>query len=369
MSYIGTQLIPTPIDPVDIADGTIDGASFSSAITLPANTFENAIGTPLLFRNKIINGNFDIWQRGTSFSGSGYTADRWRIDVLGSSLATTRELFGVGQIDVPNNPAYYLRAVVTSVGGADNYALVRQPIESVRTLSGKTATLTFWGKADAPKNIAISFLQYYDVGAVIESNINTLALTAGWAKYTVPLSIPTATATGSVDSSLALMFWFDSGTATAGSTNSLGQQSGTFDIAQVQLEEGTVATPFEDLPLAYSTLLCARYYQQHALGVGVGSFITSQATGDTAGRIMFSGSMRKIPTVTFNTTTWAIYGMVSYRSVPAQVDRTVTVAVADVQSHSTGITLAASAPFATNYGVTFAWSSLTDLTLHVDAEL
>ncbi|MGC5808680.1 hypothetical protein [Ralstonia pseudosolanacearum] len=62
---------------------------------------------------------------------------------------------------------------------------------------------------------------------------------------------------------LAVLFWFDAGSNFNARTNSLGQQTGTFDIAQVQLEAGVAATPFELRPWAAETLLCQRYYQKY----------------------------------------------------------------------------------------------------------
>ena len=109
------------------------------------------------FRNKIINGNFDIWQRGTSVTGvtSGqFVADRFKTLIFGSTADVSRQSFTLGQTDVPNEPTYYHRTVVTSVAGSANYCQLQQRIESVRTLAGQTATLSFWAKADASKNIA-----------------------------------------------------------------------------------------------------------------------------------------------------------------------------------------------------------------------
>lgn len=114
-------------------------------------------------RNKIINGNFDIWQRGTSGT-SGYVADRWTTLLSGSTAAISRQSFTLGQTDVPGEPDYFHRTVVTSSAGTSNYAITYQKIESVKTLAGQTATLSFWAKADASKNMAVEFYQNFGTG-------------------------------------------------------------------------------------------------------------------------------------------------------------------------------------------------------------
>ena len=71
------------------------------------------------------------------------------------------------------------------------------------------------------------------------------------------------------DHYLQIQIWFDAGSLLF---PLLGQQSGTFDIAQVQLEEGSVATPFENRPIGLELSLCQRYYENtYSNGVGVGS--------------------------------------------------------------------------------------------------
>ena len=127
----------------------------------------------LSFRNKIINGNFDIWQRGTSQTSSGYgSADRWPCTNVGTTKIASQQIFTVGQTEVPGNPKYFIRHNVTSVPGASNYAIMLQRIESVLTLSGKKATLSFWAKADSIKNIAIELYQHFGTGGSPSSLIS-----------------------------------------------------------------------------------------------------------------------------------------------------------------------------------------------------
>ena len=66
-------------------------------------------GGPLAgFRNDIINGNFDIWQRGTSQVVSGYgSADRWVNLYSGTSATMSRQAFTLGQTDVPGEPRFF----------------------------------------------------------------------------------------------------------------------------------------------------------------------------------------------------------------------------------------------------------------------
>lgn len=223
------------------------------------------------FKNHIINGNFGIWQRGASQTTSGYDSDdRWANSNVGSTKThsrvdctdTERALF---------NAWAFSRTVVTSVAGADSYVVKQQRIEDVTQLAGKTVTLSFWAKADSNKNIAIEFIQRFGTGGTPSAEVQSIgsqlvSLTTTWQKKTITVTLPsivgkTLGTDGVHTSSTALSFWFDAGSTYNARAANLGQQSGTFDIAQVQLEEGSVATPFEQRPYGLELSLCQRYYE------------------------------------------------------------------------------------------------------------
>ena len=248
------------------------GTSFPLSIDSSSiNIVESA---PLSNRNVLINGNFDIWQRGTSQTINGYGSDdRWINESGGSTKTHSQQVFALGQTAVPGNPKYFSQTVVSSVAGAGNYVAKYQKIESVTTLAGQTATLSFWAKADAPKNMAVEFGQNFGTGgtpspAVLSIGVTTIALTTSWKKYTVTVDIPSIadkTLGTNGNDFLQLTLWFDAGLDFNSRTNSLGQQSGTFDIAQVQLEAGSRETAFEKRPYGTELALCQRYYEQWTL--------------------------------------------------------------------------------------------------------
>jgi hypothetical protein len=196
-------------------------------------------------RNAIINGNFDIWQRGTSFTGSEYGADRWTHRRDGTTHTATRQAFTLGQTDVPGEPTYFCRTVVSSVAGAGNLSRLDQQIEDVRTFAGQQITLSFWAKADATKNIAASFQQSFGGGgspsAVVHFGSTKVSIGTSWQKVTVTATVPSIsgkTFGTAGNHALVAIIWFDAGSDYNSQTDTLGQQSGTFEIAQVQVEPG-----------------------------------------------------------------------------------------------------------------------------------
>ncbi len=224
------------------------------------------------FKNKLINGNFDIWQRGTEQTASGYgSADRWINHHEGTATKTvSRQEFTVGQTEVPNNPKYFLRTVVSNGGDTDSEVVCAQRIEDVRTCAGKTVTCSFYARTDSAKDIAVDFGQRFSMDSeddrVTAIGTQAVSLTTEWQKFTITADIPSISGkTIGTDgyNYLVLNFRFSVGATISTTLGSyaLGNQTGTFDIAQVQLEEGSVATNFEQRHIGQELALCQRYFE------------------------------------------------------------------------------------------------------------
>lgn len=258
------------------------------------------------FKNKIVDGNFDIWLEGATSSTNGYgAATMWSGIYAGSAMTRGRYTFALGQTAVPYEPVYFHRSVVTSSAGAGNYARVVQKIESVRTFAGQTCTISFWAKADTSKNIAIEFEQYFGSGGspsagVTTIGVSTFSLTNSWQKFTVTVTLPSISGKilgSNGDDLLQLNFWFDAGSNFNSRTNSLGQQSGTFDIAQVQLEAGSVATPFEVLTVGETMVRVGNYYEEINLN-GHALIGTTSSTSTANTSVFWKYKKRSVPSVT-----------------------------------------------------------------------
>lgn len=242
------------------------GTAFIAMASLPVN-----------LPNAIINGNFDVWQRGTSQTSGGYGSDdRWYNNHGGSTKVHSRQAHTLGQSAVPGNPQFFSRTVVTSVANAANFVVKVQNIEGVGTFSGQTITVTFWAKADASRNIAIEMVQNFGTGGSPSAPVTGLgsqlkALTTSFAKYQAVISLPSVsgkTLGSNGNDYLQFAFWFDAGSNYNLRTASLGQQSGTFDISHVSIVLGDAsgeADPFETRRLAEEQTICYRYYEKLAV--------------------------------------------------------------------------------------------------------
>lgn len=104
------------------------------------------------------------------------------------------------------------------------------------------------------------------------------------------------------DHFLSVVFWFDAGVTFGARSNYLGQQSGTFDIAQVQLEQGPSVTRFERRPIQQELALCQRYYQSMNLFVSsVGPYpYTFPVTKRSAPAVSSTAAGFSLTTVTPN---------------------------------------------------------------------
>jgi hypothetical protein len=213
-------------------------------------------GSGLMFRNVLVNGGFDIWQRGTSFTpaNNDFTADRFRILFDGSAATRTisRQRFTSGQTDVPNNPRYFLRWAQTVAGSGGSYNLLNQRMEGGGTLAGETVTLSFYAKAGSSLSLSFQTVQNFGTGgsAQIVTAISGVTIGTSWARYSVTFKMPAIDGKtfGSADDYLGLDFLLPINTTF------------TFEISNIQLEAGPQATPFEQRAIGLELSLCRRYF-------------------------------------------------------------------------------------------------------------
>jgi hypothetical protein len=257
-------------------------------------------GGPLSgFRNRIINGGFDVWQRGTSFTnpaGGAYTTDRWTpvYDGSGATRTISRQLFTLGQTDVPGEPQYFLRYAQTAAGSGGTFNVFLQRIEGVHTFAGQTITVSFYARATASITLPkIDLQQNFGTGgspsaAVFNTIVTNLSIGTTFTKYTFTTTLPSISGKtlGTTGDMLVLDILLPLNTTF------------TFDIAQVQVEAGPVATPFERRPIGTELALCQRYYHFNSHAPSASQFSGNVTSGSAyQSVVIFPVTMRVIPSV------------------------------------------------------------------------
>jgi hypothetical protein len=240
-------------------------------------------------KNLIINGGFDVWQRGTSgfSSNDTYTADRWKLNLSGGTGSIAQSAFTVGQADVPNNPKYYLDLDITA--GNDNTG-INHRIEDVASCAGQTVTVSFYAKGANPGG-GVTYVhlgQNFGSGgsATVDTTAQSFTLTGTWQRFTFQFDVPSITGKTIGSSSF---LWLLIGQKTDTSTSAWNM-----DIANVQLELGSVATDFEHRSYGEELALCQRYYE-----VIYGSIRAANAGGYVGSSATCLVAKRVTPTITY----------------------------------------------------------------------
>lgn len=272
---------------------------------------DGALLSGFVFRNQLHNPRFAIAQRGNSIAastGKRYGLDRWFVDSTGSTSAMSRQNFTLGQTDVPGNPLNFCRVDVTSVAGASNFAHFSQRIEGVQSLQGGKCRIRFWAKANAARSVAIELNQNFGTGgspsAQVNLTVQKINLTTAWQRFSLTADVPSIagkTLGSNGDDFLQLTFWLDAGSSFDSRTNSLGQASINFDIADVQLEAGSSVSPFEARPIPVELALCQRHYESGGITY---SGVASASAQDFGLSYDFKVTKRASPTMAKSGTTF-----------------------------------------------------------------
>jgi hypothetical protein len=274
------------------------------------------------FRNRIINGDMRIDQRNAGASvtptGNAYTIDRWAAGMSQASKfsvqrSTTAPTGFINSALITSTSAY-------SVTSTDRFAF-SQFIEGLNctdlgwgTASAKTMTLSFQVRSSLTGTFGGAFQNNasdrsypftYTISAANtwETKTVTVAgdITGTWlTNNEIGIQVRFSLGTGSTYSNTAGAWVAGDYRSATGATSVVGTNGATFYITGVQLEVGSVATPFERRPYGTELALCQRYYyrikgSETSSDTGIYGNGFSQST--TAGRasINFPVTMRSIP--------------------------------------------------------------------------
>lgn len=272
-------------------------------------------------RNKIINGDFNIWQRGTTIdiaatgetavnkSSNVFNADRWRLysnavsGVTSPDVVMSRRLFDLGEpAGADNSSKWYCNIFVGNTATSNNtvgnwggfsgdgattngtWMGLVQDIEYIQTLENKSCTLSFWAKSDiTDQRIAPVMKQCFAdtpsrdvlIAGVDDADSAGLGHTLDntWRRYKTTFNIPSIQGQSALGSSgddalqLRFILHANSGVAGTGITFDLGGPAnagltGNISISQVQIEQGTEATEFEQKDPVNEIAMCQRYYEK-----------------------------------------------------------------------------------------------------------
>lgn len=323
-------------------------------------------------RNRLINGDFRVWQRGSTFAaatGARYTADRWLVNAQGSTISASRDDIAAGGGAggrLLAGSRHMLKLAVESAAGADNMALVQQRIEDVRTFAGKRVTISFKARATVDNfKVGLELQQSFGAnGSTAADSIGgAITLDTMWRWHQLTVDVPgIAGRTLGTDDYLQLSLWLDAGATLAGRAFGAGQKSGVVYLAEVQIEEGDIATDFDRRPEALELLLCQRYYETVEVNRILG--ITYTANGDSRACIPFKVRKRVPPITASPPTALNLVGfgsegsLINFNGGNPGWQSTVDAAVLSSMSNNMQ-----------QWGAVVVWSTTSQILVYADAEL
>jgi hypothetical protein len=280
----------------DLNVNSIGDASGGTTTTI--NGFTPTVSN-MAGRNRIINGDMRIDQRNAGASVAMSTGNFLPVDRFKSFAHTGSGHTAQQSTDVPAGVGFdYSTKLTVGTGGAPistDLNIFYQPIEGFNvadmmfgSANAKTVTVSFWVKSSLTGNFGVG-IQNSDVSRGYPGQYN-IASANTWEFKTVTIA-GDITGTWLKNNGMGMYLSFDlgSGSSYEGTLNTWGggnlkrtssqvkliETSGaTFYITGVQLEEGSVATPFEHRQYGQELALCQRYYEK--------SFNTDVVPGSSA---------------------------------------------------------------------------------------
>lgn len=226
--------------------------------------------------NLLINGDFQVWQRGDRFTGIGkiFTADRWFIPFINNDSGNKVEKVK-NTSECPS--MYAMRLTRQNTSGKIQ---IYQPIENYSMYEGKKLTISFYVRAvGTPRFIG------YRIG---QNQNGGLTPTTSWQR--VSKTVEAAHFTADTSCGGFLIYTTDDGLFSANSG---------IEITGLKVELGGVATPFTTRTYQEELALCQRYFYNPLYLAGGYPYLTELCTTTNGGafRIQFPVPMRILPTL------------------------------------------------------------------------
>lgn len=371
----GVNLIGGEIVAGKFYDIILTGTSGTKKVILKSSAIDATAtvkGIQLLKSNKnaIINGDFNIWQRGTSFASvfnTAHTADRLKYLKNGSmvhdiSRSTDVPTFAQASRLFNYSALIDCQTIDSSISAAELCHLSHD-VEGFNflPLAQKSMTLSFFVKATKTgiycvsfRNAGLdrSFVAEYTINASDTWEFKTITIaaspSAGTWDYTngVGININFTLAAGSNFRTTAGAWQTGSYLSTANQVNACDSTSNNFRITGVQLEAGSVATPFENRTIQEELALCQRYFEKsYDLDVIVGTLTSNNTSIHTIAR---AGATGLSCSVSFKTFKRALPSVVFYNP-----------SVANNQARNTDLGTDGSSTATGNVGMSgFSWNSV-----------
>lgn len=280
-----------------------DGAQAMRTLGDAIDTSVWNVGMGQAGKNAVTNSAFQIFQRGTSISvaasTSPYVSDRWQASVQASQASTYSQQATSDTTNLPDIQ-YCIRVQRNSGQTGTGTINLAQSFESINTrrFTGKTVTLSFYARRGANYSQTSNALgAYLYTGTGTDQNV-----ISGYTGGAIPLAVPTTLTTtwqrfsasvtlSSSVTEMGIRFQYDP-TGTAGAAD-------YFEVTGVQLEAGSIATPFQTASggsIQQELAMCQRYYCVLGEGDFYGSYYNSSSQFVLNGR--FPVTMRTTPTST-----------------------------------------------------------------------
>lgn len=282
-------------------------------------------------RNVIINGNFDFWQRNTSFpaiANDTYSADRWTNNLVGTMVQTFSRSTDVPTYADSGFKSLYSFLVSTTTAqpslGANDFRGIKYHVEGqdLVNIFGGIVTLSFWVKAFKTGIYSVYFQDAAGTRGWVTSF--TVNASSTWEKKFVSINLTDSTgASFSFDNILGLKIlivlaagsnhvggtaaWTTGNVTTfavSGQVNGVDSTSNTFQLAQVMFNKGSVPAPFAraGLTAAQEFGLCLRYYYKFIPSAANHAICFGYAVGAAVARAthFFPAVMRQTPSFSYS---------------------------------------------------------------------